>query len=261
MTIEPRNTGDALDALQERAEKAEARVAKPSVGEAGPRWACDHDPRCPTEQEHRVAHYRDAWKARAAALETERNRQDTQIRELHQAIARLKRAPEDQRDGQPPPTLSARRPGAIVRGPAGQLGVVEAVMMSGVRVRVGSKTQCWSPTVEVIGYTIDHQRMTGGRPVSEKAWPEMPAWADDADEGKECVMHAWQAHGKEAEELRTGVEALLSKFPHHTGWDETSTDEAYEGLRDALQELLDDVDARDSLAYLERREATKARAK
>lgn len=73
-------------------------------------------------------------------------------------------------------------------------------------------------------------------------------------EKQECPVHAFVTHGKEAQELRVGVEKLLKKYPHHNGWDETSTDtlEAYEGLRDALVELLDDVDARDSLAYLER---------
>lgn len=77
-----------------------------------------------------------------------------------------------------------------------------------------------------------------------------------------CPVHGYPRHGKEAEELRKGVEALLAKYPPHTGWDETTTDtpEAYEGLRNGLTALLDNVDARDSLAYLERLRTTPRRS-
>lgn len=56
--------------------------------------------------------------------------------------------------------------------------------------------------------------------------------------GQECPKHG-HAHGREAEELRGGVERLMALADHG---DVSSTD---------LQTLLDRTDARDSLAYLE----------
>lgn len=58
--------------------------------------------------------------------------------------------------------------------------------------------------------------------------------------GKPCLEHGF-IHGGEAEELRAGIEAILRKW--------CDDEDAY----DALSKLLDDVDARDSLAF---REAT-----
>ena len=59
--------------------------------------------------------------------------------------------------------------------------------------------------------------------------------------GEPCPEHGF-IHGAEANELREGIEAIL----------ETDCDvEDVEGIRRALQRLLDRVDARDSLAYLE----------
>ena len=56
--------------------------------------------------------------------------------------------------------------------------------------------------------------------------------------GEECPRHNY-AHGREAEELRAGVERLMARSDHKKV---SSAD---------LQKLLDRVDARDSLAYLE----------
>lgn len=60
-----------------------------------------------------------------------------------------------------------------------------------------------------------------------------------------CLVHNY-THGKEAEELRAGVEELLEKYSsgnaHHYD---------LEDLLAGLQELLETVDARDSLAYIE----------
>lgn len=70
-----------------------------------------------------------------------------------------------------------------------------------------------------------------------------------ADEPTRCPVHADQEHGAEAEELRSGVERLLASS-HGGGWNVSL-------LRRELRDLLDDVDARDSLAWLERRDAAK----
>ncbi len=58
----------------------------------------------------------------------------------------------------------------------------------------------------------------------------------------------WTARaGREAEELRQGIEKLVSKW---NGGDYGSLEER-QGLLDGLRELLDQVDARDSLRWLE----------
>ena len=56
-----------------------------------------------------------------------------------------------------------------------------------------------------------------------------------------CDYHAGQTHGHEAEELRRGIEDILK----NTDWKD---------IRSELQRLLDETDARDSLAYLEDRD-------
>jgi len=60
-----------------------------------------------------------------------------------------------------------------------------------------------------------------------------------------CPVHGDAHHGGEAEELRKGVERLRDSLADHREYD------GYD-IRDRLQTLLDDVDARDSLAWLER---------
>jgi hypothetical protein len=57
-----------------------------------------------------------------------------------------------------------------------------------------------------------------------------------------CSEHGF-VHGMEAEELRAGIESLLETCP--------SADGAEDGLRAGLVRLLDKVDARDSLAWLD----------
>lgn len=65
-----------------------------------------------------------------------------------------------------------------------------------------------------------------------------------------CSVHADAVHGGEAEELRKGIEKLEERYRR-------SADITIEidVVADALRRLLDDVDARDSLAYLERKDA------
>lgn len=66
--------------------------------------------------------------------------------------------------------------------------------------------------------------------------------------GRPCTEHDF-VHGREAEELRKGIENIIAgksdiyvNFEDRVDWDE---------VKDALQRLLDKTDARDSLAYLE----------
>lgn len=59
-------------------------------------------------------------------------------------------------------------------------------------------------------------------------------------------MHAYSKHGKEAEELRAGIEDIISKFT-------TSCSRQHPlDVTDALRELINGVDARDSLNWLEK---------
>jgi hypothetical protein len=58
-----------------------------------------------------------------------------------------------------------------------------------------------------------------------------------------CPMHGDQVHGREAEQLRKGIEEILAR-PHQR--------DGAPSVDRQLQALLDRVDARDSLAYLER---------
>lgn len=74
-------------------------------------------------------------------------------------------------------------------------------------------------------------------------------------ESLECPMHAYMKHGKEAEELRQGILKIITTYSPNGG-DSLDCDcdsYAVRSICDDLQKLLDDdVDARDSLAYLER---------
>jgi hypothetical protein len=59
--------------------------------------------------------------------------------------------------------------------------------------------------------------------------------------GVPCARHGDAVHGREAEELRKGIETILREHDPIE-------------LRRSLIQLLDEVDARDSLVYLERRD-------
>ena len=64
--------------------------------------------------------------------------------------------------------------------------------------------------------------------------------------GVPCERHRGVVHGREAEELRAGLEKILSDSVHRS-----SGPAAHKELRLSLQRLLDKVNARDSLAFLE----------
>lgn len=64
-------------------------------------------------------------------------------------------------------------------------------------------------------------------------------------DGEPCEKHAGMVHGREAEELRQGVEKALEAYYAD---DEMDIDAV-------LRRLLDNVDARDSLAYIEKRDS------
>lgn len=67
-----------------------------------------------------------------------------------------------------------------------------------------------------------------------------------------CPVHSNQLHGKEAEELRCGVEKAVEEY-----WANDVDRSAGRTLCRALVRLLRTTDARDSLAYIERIERTK----
>ena len=66
--------------------------------------------------------------------------------------------------------------------------------------------------------------------------------ADACVVGVPCEKHGGAVHGREAEELRKGIERISKDLA------DCEDDHDREQVRHALRELLDDVDARDSLA-------------
>jgi hypothetical protein len=77
---------------------------------------------------------------------------------------------------------------------------------------------------------------------------------------KECPVHVGSVHGGEAEELRAGVEKLIETAEEIEFETTTPQRLAYRMVATRrLQELLDEVDARDSLGHLERNDAEVAR--
>jgi hypothetical protein len=71
--------------------------------------------------------------------------------------------------------------------------------------------------------------------------------ADTCMVGRTCAKHGGAVHGREAEELRAGVERLLGNSADGDGEEHLALEE----LHKSLFFLLDHVDARDSLAFLE----------
>lgn len=92
-----------------------------------------------------------------------------------------------------------------------------------------------------------------GKPRFQIVTPK-PIVDDDEDVGahcriydRACATHGFY-HGAEASELREGIEKLIAKPPHA---DCPCGQEIVESLVDDLRDLLEKVDARDSVARLE----------
>lgn len=69
--------------------------------------------------------------------------------------------------------------------------------------------------------------------------------SDELEALTECLVHAGMIHGGEAHELRAGLEGLIADPP-------SGDIESNHEWCCAIQAVLDDVDARDSLAHIER---------
>lgn len=65
-----------------------------------------------------------------------------------------------------------------------------------------------------------------------------------------CTVHGGIRHGKEAEDLRSGIEDIIA------GADDSVDRDARVVSAQDLQDLLDKTDARDSLAYIEKSQLT-----
>lgn len=76
--------------------------------------------------------------------------------------------------------------------------------------------------------------------------PEVQRRKQRARERQMCPVHSYETHGKEAEELRRGVESIIRR------WAAADNPQPMVMVLEELGNLLDRVDARDSLAYLER---------
>lgn len=96
---------------------------------------------------------------------------------------------------------------------------------------------------------------TGGAVVHVKRWsrPKKPGETDA------CPVHDDQHHGLEAEELRLGIEDAL---------EQVNADEQHDpahrvlaNLTERLRDMVDEVDARDALAWGERQDRAKRRPK
>jgi hypothetical protein len=66
--------------------------------------------------------------------------------------------------------------------------------------------------------------------------------------GVPCERHSEMVHGKEAEELRSGVEQILANT---ADVDDDDASHVLREMRKSLLFLLDHIDARDSLAFRE----------
>ena len=127
------------------------------------------------------------------------------------------------------------------------LGLTNAIVSQGwKRYRSGglSLDETLMLTVEGLVGALDQALATLTRRMQEEA-PVLQVKTDVRGcqvYKEECKEHGF-VHGAEAEELRKGLEALIEDHPDRR-W------------TDKVQNLLDRVDARDSLAYLEAQDDT-----
>jgi hypothetical protein len=84
--------------------------------------------------------------------------------------------------------------------------------------------------------------------------PEVQRRKQRARERQECPVHSYMRHGKEASELRDGVQEAIDNHSDVAISDLSGDDARHllDSLLGCLRGLLESVDARDSLAYLER---------
>lgn len=76
---------------------------------------------------------------------------------------------------------------------------------------------------------------------------------------RECPVHAFQRHGREAHELRSAIEKLRDECISNPTGDPTTDSVLSDVVFGKLSEILQEVDARDSLAYAERNTTRKRR--
>lgn len=96
--------------------------------------------------------------------------------------------------------------------------------------------------------------LAGAEPSADAAMGFARALVQVADAcvvGLPCDRHGGAVHGREAEELRRGIERILRNFDLSECVDPPRVEQAM--LRE-LHRLLDEVDARDSVAFLEKRD-------
>jgi len=100
---------------------------------------------------------------------------------------------------------------------------------------------CVNQALAIVGADGEMERISESR--CHRQWDTVRVFSVDVPAeftiGEECPVHSYAEHGKEAEELRVGIEDALNQPP--------------EWLESELRGLLDRVDARDSLAFLERK--------
>lgn len=70
--------------------------------------------------------------------------------------------------------------------------------------------------------------------------------ADACVVGVSCDRHGGAVHGREAEELRKGIERIFLEYD-----DVMHQPDEVNDMRAALRRMLDEIDARDSVAFLE----------
>lgn len=116
-------------------------------------------------------------------------------------------------------------------------------------------TKCYGRALAVVDAEGEQTRITPNK--CHNSWRLVNTFeADIPDEflvGAECPVHHFAKHGKEAEELRAGIQKMIA--------DGANEDTQAVEVHDELSKLLDEVDAGDSLAYLERKDEAKRRKK
>jgi hypothetical protein len=141
--------------------------------------------------------------------------------------------------------VSDERLTEIIRGPASEVGAM-ATELRDLRATVAADSQRIRQVVideinsieELAGHP--HARRIADRVAAQLAAP----LAEDeiATSATGCPVHYGAVHGGEAQELRRGIEEIVENY--------ADGEDTY-GFGKRLQQLLDRVDARDSLAHVE----------